>query len=185
MSTTTRRRIVAMLAATALAAGGLATTAQATAEGPPERTDPRVKVRNPSSIPQVTNLRYAAHGDGTPLRGYDRIVINLSGPASGYDVRYVKKTDECASGRTVNVAGKKFLSITLKPAQAHNSKGQNTYFGPARNGPDKLNLPTLKGLAFTCDFEGHVGFYLGLDHKAGFNVVTLSNPTRIYVDVTH
>ncbi len=180
-----RRLVVGITAAAALAAGGMAAGAHATADGPPERTDPRVKTRNPFPLPQLTGLRYSNNGPDLPGRGYDRIVFDLVGKAGGYDVRYVNSLDECASGRKVTVAGTKFLSVTLKPSQAHNSKGRNTYFGPGRTDPAKLNLGTVKGLAMTCDFEGHVGFGLGLDHKAGFNVVTLSNPTRIYIDIAH
>ena len=96
-----------------LAAGGLAVGAAGSADAHSAgNTSPAVVDRNPSSIPRVTNLRAAEHP------GYDRVTIDLTGPASGYDVRYVSTPTFCGSGANVAVSGSKYLQITLKPAQA-------------------------------------------------------------------
>lgn len=191
MATTTRRtsrttrRITAalggaaVLAAGTVAAGGLTSGASAHEV---TNTSAVVKNRAPSSIPRVTDLRYASHSSGG---GYDRVVVDLSGSAPGYDVRYVSSPTNCASGKTYSVPGTRYLQVTLRPAQAHTDAGSNTYAGPGRTSSKSTYLPTLKGIRMTCDFEGHVSFVLGLDHKAGYHVSTLSSPTRIYVDVAH
>jgi hypothetical protein len=112
-------------------------------------------------------------------------VFDLNGKAPGFSVRYVNKLYKCGSGARVKIAGKRFLRITLEPAQAHNNAGADVYRGPGQARTARPNLPTIKSMRMLCDFEGQVSFALGLDHKAGFRVKTLSNPTRIYVDVAH
>ena len=48
-----------------------------------------------------------------------------------------------------------------------------------------VNLPNLRQLVQTCDFEGHVTWVLGVGHPKRFRVVELTNPSRIVVDVKH
>ena len=186
MTTTTRtrriaRRTAAGVGAAAVLAAGAAFTGASAHEV--AGTSAQVSNRTPSSIPKVTNLRYASHG--TSSDGYDRVVVDLSGSATGYDVRYVSSPTHCGSGSKVSVPGTRVLQVTLRPAQAHTDAGANTYMGPGRTTAKSTGLPTLKGVRMTCDFEGHVTFVLGLDHKAGFHVSRLSDPTRLYVDIAH
>lgn len=174
------RKVAAAGAVVVLLGGGLAVGVAGSADAHSAgNTSPAVVDRHPSSTPRVTNLRAGEHSD------YDRVTIDLTGPASGYDVRYVSDPTFCGSGADVSVKGSRYLQITLKPAQAHTNSGANTYVGPGRTSSASLGLETVKGVRKTCDFEGHVAFVLGLDHKAGFHVTTLTNPTRIYVDVAH
>jgi hypothetical protein len=183
MTTTTRRLTVALGATAVLGAGLVAASTTTSSAHEVANTAPVVKTRNPMPLPQVTNLRYASHGTATD--GYDRVVFDMTGSAPGYDVRYVSSVTSCGSGETYSVPGTKFLQVTLKPAQAHTDQGVNTYKGPGRTSAKSVSLPTLKGIRMICDFEGHVGFALGLDHKAGFHVATLTGPSRIYVDIAH
>jgi hypothetical protein len=46
-------------------------------------------------------------------------------------------------------------------------------------------MPSLRGVAFTGDFEGVVSFGLSLSHRAPFRVFTLSAPSRIVIDLRH
>jgi hypothetical protein len=182
-TTRTRRlaRRTAAAAATALLAAGAVFTGASAHEV--SSTTAQVSNRIPSSVPKVTNLRYASHG--TSSDGYDRVVIDFKGKATGYDVRYVSSPTHCGSGNKVSVPGTRFLQVTVRPAHAHTDSGANTYLGPGRLSAKSTGLPTLKGVRMTCDFEGHVSFVLGLDHKAGFHVSRLSDPTRLYVDIAH
>jgi hypothetical protein len=123
-------------------------------------------------VPVVTGVRYAGHPEG----GYDRFVIDLRGGLPGYAVRYVSSVTADGSGRPVAVPGRRFLLITLTPAQAHTDAGAVTVTGVHRVG-----LPMLTSYALTGDYEGHVSIALGLDAAAGFRVGELSG--RIYVDV--
>jgi hypothetical protein len=180
-TTSSSTRTVAGAGALALVlGGGLAVAVAGSADAHVSSNTSAVVVnRNPSPTPRVTNLRTGAH------TGYDRVTIDLTGAAPGYDVRYVTTPTFCGSGATVRVSGSRFLQVTLKPAQAHTSTGANTYVGPGRTSSAYLGMETVKGVRKTCDFEGHVTFVLGLDHKAGFHVSTLADPTRIYLDIAH
>jgi hypothetical protein len=176
-----KHRTVAGAGAVAVLLGGglavgVAGSADAHSAG---NTAAAVVNRAPSTPPRVTNLRTHEHST------YDRVTIDLNGAAPGYDIRYVGSPTFCGSGANVALKGSKFLQITLKPAQAHTNSGANTYVGPGATSAASLGLETDKAVRKTCDFEGHVAFVLGLDHKAGFHVRTLSSPTRIYVDIKH
>lgn len=174
------RTVAGVGAVVVLMGGGLAVGVAGSADAHSYgNTAAAVVNRDPASIPRVTNLRAAEHSN------YDRVTIDLTGPATGYDVRYVTTPTFCGSGSRVWVTGTRYLQITLRPAQAHTNSGANTYIGPGRTSAAKLGLETVKGVRKTCDFEGHVSFVLGLDHKAGFHVSTLSSPTRVYVDIKH
>jgi len=51
--------------------------------------------------------------------------------------------------------------------------------------PDKLTpaLPEVRQLGLAEDWEGVVRIGIGLDHRAGFRVLELTNPVRVVVDV--
>jgi hypothetical protein len=123
-------------------------------------------------VPVVTGVRYAGHPEG----GYDRFVVDLRGGMPGYAVRYVDAVTGDASGRPIAVPGRRYLLLTLTPAQAHTDAGATTVAGTHR-----IGLPMLAGYAVAGDDEGHVSIALGLNAAAGFRVGELSD--RIYVDV--
>jgi hypothetical protein len=123
-------------------------------------------------VPVLTNIRSAAH---TP-EGFDRIVFDFQAVLPGYEVRYVSKVVEDGSGRTVTMPGRRFLQITMRPAQAHTDAGAAT--APRAK---TLNYPMLRAYAIVGDFEGVVSVALGLDDTVGFRVGEL--PGRIYIDV--
>jgi hypothetical protein len=123
-------------------------------------------------VPVLTNVRSAAH----TTEGFDRIVFDFQGALPGYEARYVSEVVEDGSGRTVTMPGRRFLQITLRPAQAHTDAGAVT--APRAK---TLNHPMLKAYAIVGDFEGVVSVALGLDDVVGFRVGVL--PGRIYIDV--
>jgi hypothetical protein len=123
-------------------------------------------------VPVLTNIRSAAH---IP-EGFDRIVFDFQGALPGYEVKYVSTVVEDGSGRTVTMPGRRYLQITMRPAQAHTDAGAAT--APRAK---TLNYPMLKAYAVVGDFEGVVSVVLGLDDVVGFRVAEL--PGRIYIDV--
>lgn len=172
-----KNKIIAVLATTALATG-LVSTPAAAHRVPDSWVNAEHVNRYPMPLPRVTDLRYSSNS------GYDRVVVDMYNKAPGYDVRYVSQLTYCGTGDPVTglAAGRKFLRIQLTPAQAHTDAGANTYKGPVNR---YVGLPTVKRIVKLCDFEGYVEFGLVLDRKAGFHTVTLSNPTRVYVDINH
>jgi hypothetical protein len=123
-------------------------------------------------VPRITGIRSAAH----PQEGYDRVVLDVAGPIPGYRVRYVDEPIQDGSGLPAAVPGRRFLQLTLEPAQAHTDTGVATT-PRART----VNYPMLEAWAITGDFEGVVTVVLGLDDVVGYRVGEL--PGRIYIDV--
>jgi hypothetical protein len=127
--------------------------------------------------PKVVDLRVGAH-----VR-FDRVVIDLDGKVPGYTVRYVRHLSFDGSGQRVPLKGKKFIAIALTPAKAHGAHGQNVYTGPELQ--QYRQFDTLRGVAFTGDFEGVVSFGLSLRDRADFRVTVLHAPNRIVIDLKH
>lgn len=123
-------------------------------------------------VPVVTAVRTAPH----PECGYDRLVLDITGPVPGYAMRYVSQVVTDPSGQTVSLPGRRFLLITLRPAQAHTSAGVPTITGAVRG----LGYPMLAGWAPAGDFEGVVTVAVGL--TANTNVRVAELPGRLYVD---
>jgi hypothetical protein len=180
------RRLAAVLTAVltgvaALTGVTLSGVAGASSSGPPTPTSTKAVsvTRSPTPVPLVLDLRLGRHST------YDRVVVDLSGPLTGYRVGYVDKLTHDGSGAPVPLSGKAFLAISVSPANAHvfvDEHALNVYSGPRLTRP---GLPTVKGAAMSGDFEAVVSFGLALDHKAGFRVFTLTNPSRLVVDVAH
>jgi hypothetical protein len=161
-------------------AGGAATAAAppSDAAAPPAwNTATKSVTRTPMPTPVVTGIRVGRHAT------FDRLVVDLRGNAPGYRVGYVRTLREDGSGRVVDLRGPASLQITLTPADAHNpDTGAPTLRTPSRK---RWFYPEVKEYAVIGDFEAVVTVGVGLAHKRPFRVFTLSNPTRIVVDVAH
>ncbi len=173
MAHTLTRRLMTALMATAFAVTGLATDASAR---PTWDTSPVVVHRQPQPAPKVIDLRWGEH------RRFDRVVIDLHGKIPGYRVQYVRQLSYDGSGDRVPLPGRRHIAIVLRPALAHDRHGDSTYDGPRLR---RLHLPTLRGVAFTGDFEGDVSLGLALSHRADFRVFTVRAPNRIVIDLRH
>jgi hypothetical protein len=144
----------------------------------PAWDDSRVHVtHNVKPQPKVIDLRVGAHAN------FDRVVIDVDGKVPGYDVRYVRHLSYDGSGMRVPLKGKKFIAIALTPAKAHNRSGHNVYTGPELQ--QYRQFDTLRGVAFTGDFEGVVSLGLSLRERADFRVTVLHAPNRIVIDLRH
>jgi hypothetical protein len=113
---------------------------------------------------------------------YDRVVFEFTGTAPGYRVEYRPRITEDPSDRTVPLAGHAYLNVALHGATLDNAfqGGHERYSGSTRI---PAAYPQLRDVACSGDFEAVLSFGLGVDHRAGFRVLTLSGPTRIVVDV--
>jgi hypothetical protein len=128
-----------------------------------------------SSQPRVINLHYGHHAR------FDRVVIRIRGAFPGGRARDQRDFSYDASGLAVPIRGRSGLQVTLTPAYGHDG-GTNLYIGPRIARP---RFQTLKALAYTGDFEGHVGFAFALTHRAPYRVFTLQSPRRIVIDFRH
>lgn len=125
------------------------------------------------ATPVITGIRAAAH----PECGYDRLVLDISGPLPSFEVRYVPQVTADPSGRPITLPGHRYLLITLRPAQAHDSSGGATMTRSAQ----VLGYPVLKGYALAGDFEGIFSLALGLAGPASIRIGEW--PGRWYIDV--
>jgi len=125
----------------------------------------------------LKEVRTAAHPN------FDRVVFEFEGKAvPGYKLEYVDKpVRQCGSGNAATVEGDAWLHVTFTPAQAHTDAGEATVKDRER----RPNLKTLKGLESICDFEGEVGWVLGVSSPNRYRVIELASPARLVVDVKH
>ncbi|MEO5678723.1 MAG: hypothetical protein ABIS47_03545 [Acidimicrobiales bacterium] len=119
---------------------------------------------------------------------FDRLVFDLTGPASAYRVEYVAQVLSDGSGAPIPLRGGAFLSI-VQGVAAHDLNGQPTY-NPA-NRSEAVNVAgftTFRQVAFGGTFEGVTTFGLGVRAKLPFRVSVLGGPgrgSRVVVDVSH
>jgi hypothetical protein len=127
----------------------------------------------PTSPPAgVTAVRASAQS------GYDRFVIEIDGSVGQYSVEPQASATftQDPSGRQVTLSGSAGLAVTVHAAQSAGSYTGSTDLKPS-------GTAVLKEARQTGDFEGVVSWGLGLSHTACFRAFTLSNPSRLVVDV--
>ena len=172
-----RLRTAAASAGIALTAGMLTGIVPAAHADGPYSTAPVVVTHNVSPAPVMTGIRVGRHAT------FDRVVIDLKGKRPGYSARYVSVVRNDASGRVITMAGRYYLMLRLTPANAHDPQtGTSTYTGARKFW---VGYPELRQVAFAGDFEGVVSIALGLAHRNGFHVFTLTGPRRVVVDIRH
>jgi hypothetical protein len=123
--------------------------------------------------PTLVDVRAGRHP------GFDRVVFEFRGGLPSHRVRYVDKLVQDGSGQQVQVAGAADLQVVFQDASAHDGNGRPTV-SPRRFSP---GFPVLKEVALVNDFEGMVSYGLGLDHRVAVKSFTLSNPSRLVVDL--
>lgn len=149
----------ALTCALAPGAGTAAGSDAATAPPPPE-------------VPTLVAIRAAHHP------GFDRIVFEFDGTAPEAKVRYVDRLFADGSGLPVRVPGRAILRVRFEPADAHDDSGAVT--APRRRAYD---LPNLVTAVRAGDFEAVTTYGLGLAKRTRFEVTTLTDPSRVVVDV--
>jgi hypothetical protein len=86
---------------------------------------------------------------------------------------------EDGSGDPVSVAGAADLEVVFQGANAHRENGSPTV-SPRRFSP---GLPAVKEIAQLGDFEAVVSYGIGVDQRRPIQVSTLSNPSRLVIDI--
>ncbi|MEE2523172.1 hypothetical protein V1639_00095 [Pseudarthrobacter sp. J75] len=134
------------------------------------------------STASVTNVRTGQH------YCFDRLVVDLNGPAAGYYVRYVSAVTEDGSGFSVPLRGGAFIQVTVN-APSYDASGNSTYT-PAnkRELQNVSGYQTFRQVASAGSFEGYTNIGLGVRARLPFRVFTLDGPgsgSRLVVDVAH
>jgi len=161
--TTIPRRALGALAATMLVLLGGGITAAAAAPAP--------------TVPVLTGIRTGQHP------GFDRVVLDLSGPAPTVTNKWVDELIADGSGEIVWLTGENFVQVVANPAAAHNASGNPTYPGPQKF--RTRDLRNVMAVAITGDFEAYLSIGLGTRSRTWVRTFTLTAPTRIVIDVGH
>ncbi|WP_112267832.1 AMIN-like domain-containing (lipo)protein [Lentzea terrae] len=120
-------------------------------------------------------IRAAHHPD------YDRVVFEFAGPLPAQrDVGYVPELIGDPSGLPVPVVGDAILQVRMASASGHDENGNVTY-GPTRR---TYPLPNVIQVVNSGDFEGVLTFGIGLARQTTVNTFTLTNPSRVVVDIS-
>jgi len=138
-------------------------------------TDGPVNVEHPTDEATLQAVRSAAHD------GFDRVVFEFAEAAlPSYHIAVPDDpVRQCGSGRPISLSGNARLQIRFDRTRAHTNEGTPTVTDRERS-PD---LPRLRTLTLTCDFEGMVEWAFGLATPGPFRVTELSAPTRLVVDL--
>jgi hypothetical protein len=178
------RRLL-MLLALLLAATSLGTTVSAAAATAPYcgiRWGSLPKQHAITSTAPMTNVRAGQHAC------FDRLVVDIAGPADGYWVNYVTAVCADGSGAVVPLRGGARLQITVV-APAYNDDYRPTY-EPA-NPRELRNVSgwrTFRQIAWAGSFEGQSTIGLGVRARLPFRVFALDGPGdggRVVIDVAH
>jgi hypothetical protein len=125
------------------------------------------------SAPTLVDVRAGSHA------GFDRVVFEFQGDVPQHRIGYVDQLVEDGSGNPVSVAGAADLEVVFQGANAHKEDGSPT-ISPRRFSP---GLPAVKEIAQLGDFEAVVSYGIGVDQRRPIQVSTLSNPSRLVVDI--
>ena len=126
------------------------------------------------SAPTLTDVRAGGH------TGFDRVVFEFRGAVPEHRVGYVDQLVQDGSGRPVSMAGAADLEVVFQGANAHRQDGSPT-ISPRRFSP---GLTAVKEVVQAGDFEAVVTYGIGVDRKRPIKVSTLSNPSRLVIDVS-
>lgn len=137
------------------------------------------KVVDTGSAAEVVGIRAGRHAC------FDRLVVDLSGKASGYFVRYVDQVRRDGSGELVPLAGGARLEVVVT---APSTPTDAIFIGRGADVVDVTGYRTFRQATFAGSFEGQTTLGLGVRARLPFRVFILDGPgsgSRVVVDVAH
>lgn len=173
---------VALAAMLMLAVVGTVSTAQASTRCPRVSWGSLPKAASNTAMDtHVVGVRTGQH----PC--FDRIVIDLDGPVTGFAIEYVPELSQDGSGQTVPVSGGAIIRI-IGRAPAYDDNGRATISPVAVDGVAVSGYRTFRDVAWAGSFEGQTTIGLGVRARLPYRVFTLSGPgngSRLVIDVAH
>ena len=125
-----------------------------------------------------TGVRVAAHD------GYERVVVDFEGTGTpGWRVSYVEEPVADDSGQEVDLEGDFILRIDASGLSTPASEEFDVE-QVASGFYDTSQVSLVQDVYTSGVFEGWSGSLVGLDGQAPFRVFTLTEPTRLVVDVS-
>ena len=126
-----------------------------------------------AATPLLKKIRGASHV------GYDRVVFEFDGPVpANFDVSFVPDIIGDPSGLPVPVIGQALLGVTFSLANGHDEDG-NVFTDAITT----LGLKNVIQVVRSGDFEALLSFGIGLAKQTQFSVFTLTNPSRVVIDI--
>jgi hypothetical protein len=124
-----------------------------------------------SAIPRVVGARAAGHA------GFDRFVIELSGPGATFRVEETKSATfiQDGSGDPITVPGMAGLDVLVRGVDWTSSANVGNF----AVGDAKIMTKVTPGTLF----EGDLTLGIGLARQACYHVTQLDNPSRLVIDV--
>lgn len=160
-----RRMILLIIAALLVGAAILAIAPTANAAVCPTGWGSLQKTNATMSQGHITAVR-AGRNDC-----YDRLVFDVNGAAPGYSVRYVNTVFAEGTGNPLPVTGGAKLEVIVRSLSDTNRM------------PSVAGFQTFRSVVYGGSFEGQTTVGLGVRARLPFRVFTLTNPSRVVVDV--
>jgi len=186
MRTIPVRRVLAAAGLLVAAALGTSAGVSAAAAGQPSCAvtwGSLERANDSRSTAALANVRTGPHDC------YDRVVLDFTGPATGYDVGYADQVLSEGRGEPLTVAGGARLRVALQEPAYDVETGAPTFAHAA--GDHVAGVAgdrTLRDVVFGGTFEGHTTLAIGVRARLPFRVLTLPGPgagSRIVIDVAH
>jgi len=154
-----------------------AAASEPTASLPPFACTPSVTIAATTDRAQITDVRVGTHD------GYDRVVFEFAaGLPDALIEAVLPPLYADPSDQTIDVAGTAFLKVTMHGASTITPDGGVTYGGSTDFKP---GFDQLAELIEGGDFEAVSTWYLGLNGGGCIRVLTLTNPSRLVIDIQH
>ncbi|MEY2590103.1 MAG: hypothetical protein QOJ67_2087 [Acidimicrobiaceae bacterium] len=147
---------------------------------------PKLEGTGPTLPTPIVNVRAGRH------ECFDRVVVDLAGPAVGYHVSYVAAVLGQGSGEPVPLAGGAFLDVTLY-APTSDLNGTPTFSPDPGNVVDVSGFRTVRQVVSAGSFEGYTTFGVGTRARLPFRVFVLAGQgyggpnveSRLVIDIAH
>jgi len=107
------------------------------------------------------------------------VLFEFAGPVPSYTVRYVPEIVGPGQRAAVRLGGRAFLEVVFHPAATRDGGG----FSAPRGSDSVGGTRALVQYCLAGDHAGYVSFGLGIDKRAPFRVMELSNPPRVAIDI--
>jgi hypothetical protein len=164
--------------------GPASPTDEATGEAPtpfPGSVQPSEQAASADAFGTITGVRTGSH------EGFDRVVLTFEGPGTpGWFAHYTDAPVHDGSGTPIDIAGTAFLDLYVRGTGYPMDTGIAEYSGPNPLVPDTAagGAKQVRGVAYGGVFEGDTQVIIGLAGDAQpFRIFTLTNPTRVVVDI--
>ncbi|WP_406232997.1 hypothetical protein [Nocardia sp. NBC_01009] len=153
------------------------TLADATPRPTPEDAQPKRAKPSGDAGLTVTDIRIGHQP------GFDRVVYDLGGVGvPGWIVQYADRAVQDGSGTIIDVAGRSILEVQITGSAYPFDSGATPYAGP--DPATDPSAPAVAGVYRSNVFEGTTQSFIGVHaDRPPFSVTTLTNPTRLVIDI--